>query len=1020
MSLPGPDAVGRLARRDPQRTEADLQADIYLLLTAGGVNLPIDEVVRLEVQTRDGTRRRLDVEIGHCVIEVKKDLSNANLRADAEQQLGGYVNHQGTKTGTRYVGILTDGTTWALYHEVDGELLLVTELLVHGAQDHERLVSWLEAILATREGIAPTPTEIEQRLGAESPAHLLDHESVKALWETGKTHPEVALKRDLWAKLLRTAFGTAFADDDDLFVDHTLLVLTAETIAHAIIGYDVSTAGNVGPAAIAQGTAFSSAQIYGAVEADFFDWVVQVPGGEEFVRSLADRISRFTWEEVEHDVLKILYESIISASTRATLGEYYTPDWLAERMVADAVQDPLNQTVLDPSCGSGTFVFHAIRNYLAAADAAGIANGQALDGLTTRVLGMDVHPVAVTLARVTYLLAIGRERISATDRGPLAVPVYLGDSLQWEQNRSMLDSGNEVVIATSGDDLVAGGGGLLFGDDLVFPASVLNDARDFDRLISAMADKATDTTDRKNDVLINPILKRFGIAGADAVTLSATFDTMRRLHESGRDHIWGYYVRNLIRPIWLADDDHKVDVLVGNPPWLRYSKMLKSMQTRYKDLSRTLGLLAGPLGASGRDLSTLFVARASQLYLKKGGRFEFVMPHGTLTRKPHEPFRSGHWASSDGGVEVTFDKSWDLQDASTGFPMVSCVIRGNIGPKRTLSPDVEAWILKLPKANVTWSVAEPKLTIESRTLRVLEDEGLADVSIYKKRFRQGAVFVPRVLVMVEETDPGPLGAGAGRVSVQSQRSTQEKLPWKLLDSLSGTVERAFVRPVHLGETIAPYLALPTRRAVVPISDTDVLSAAAISGNPGLDEWWQHAEGLWEEHKSKGDSGTFLERIDFFGQLSGQLPAVRHRVVYTKAGNSLSSARVSDVNVVIDHKLYWCATSSVAESRYLVAILNSETLLRRVRPFQNLGLFGPRDFDKNVWMVPVPPYDPRNADHIAVASLSAEAEAIAERVDLSAATSFQAKRKLVRKELDACGQAAKIEAAVDLVIPPTES
>ena len=48
-------------------------------------------------------------------------------------------------------------------------------------------------------------------------------------------------------------------------------------------------------------------------------------------------------------------------------------------------------------------------------------------GLTGHVFGVDVHPVAVTLARVTYLLAIGHGRLTASDRKALSVPVYLGE-----------------------------------------------------------------------------------------------------------------------------------------------------------------------------------------------------------------------------------------------------------------------------------------------------------------------------------------------------------------------------------------------------------------------------------------------------------------------------------------------------------------------------------------------------------------------------------------------------------------
>lgn len=76
---------------------------------------------------------------------------------------------------------------------------------------------------------------------------------------------------------------------------------------------------------------------------------------------LAGRVSKFDWAATESDVARILYQSIVPAADRKRLGEYYTPDWLAREIVDTAVTDPLNQRVLDPSCGSGTFLYAAVR-----------------------------------------------------------------------------------------------------------------------------------------------------------------------------------------------------------------------------------------------------------------------------------------------------------------------------------------------------------------------------------------------------------------------------------------------------------------------------------------------------------------------------------------------------------------------------------------------------------------------------------------------------------------------------------
>src|SRR5262249_2582650 len=160
-------------------------------------------------------------------------------------------------------------------------------------------------------------------------------------------------KRSMWRRLLTTAQGTAFSGKDSMFVDHTLLVTMAKVIGHAVVGFRPEHP-SVGAASIMSGERFAQAQIGGVIEGDFFDWVLEVPGGPQFVKSIARRLARFAWAQVQHDIMKVLYESIISRHTRKLLGEYYTPDWLAERIAVTCIEHPLDQRVLDPSCGSGT------------------------------------------------------------------------------------------------------------------------------------------------------------------------------------------------------------------------------------------------------------------------------------------------------------------------------------------------------------------------------------------------------------------------------------------------------------------------------------------------------------------------------------------------------------------------------------------------------------------------------------------------------------------------------------------
>ena len=502
-------------------------------------------IVKLEAPTADGTRRRIDIERGLTVFELKNDLRVGNTRAEALAQLAGYVQTRTEQLGQRYVGVLTDGVDWVLCSlRPDATLEVVGQHTVDPRRpDVVRLVAWLEAVLATKERISPTPQEIEQRLGAHAPRSALDLASLRAVYEAHRRDPHVQMKRELWGRLLTIALGTSFEETDQLFIEHTYLVVLAELIAHAVVGIEIDNP-DLSGAALLSGEAFKQAQIGGVVERDFFDWPADTPDGERLVRDIARRLGRFDWSDVEHDVLKILYESVIDEATRKRLGEYYTPDWLAEKIVRDTVIDPLNARVLDPACGSGTFLFWAIRHFLERADETGVTNAEAVDALVGHVFGVDLHPVAVTLARVTYLLAIGQERL--VDRKAFSVPVYLGDSVQWnDRKNTLLAEGGLQVFTTDGAEL--------FSRVLRFPERLLEDAACFDRLVADLSDRAA-RRERGSRPFppIKAILNRHGIEPADRETVEMTFHQLCVLHDDRRDHIWGYYIRNVARPLWFT------------------------------------------------------------------------------------------------------------------------------------------------------------------------------------------------------------------------------------------------------------------------------------------------------------------------------------------------------------------------------------------------------------------------------------------------------------------------------------
>ena len=1006
----------RLADRKQGRTEANVQSDLHMLLSAAPLQLEDGDLDDIVLEQPAGARRRIDVEAGFCVFEVKRDLRVGNVRADAVTQLAGYVASRTADTGQRYVGVLTDGAEWHLHHLRDGALIAVSSFTLDArVPDVDALCVWLEGVLATAEHITPTPAAIEERLGASSPGHALDFAELTELYRAHRDDPGIALKRELWTKLLTTAFGTNFTDDDDLFVEHTLLVVIAEIVGHAVIGYD-PTDPSYGAATLLSGRLFSvDAQIGGVIDADFFDWPAEIPGGEVFVRGLARRIARFAWAQVEHDVMKVLYESVIDTDQRHRLGEYYTPDWLAEAVVAETVPEPLTSTVLDPACGSGTFLFHAVRRYLAAADAASTPTPAAIEGVTHAVTGLDVHPVAVTLARITYLLAIGVDRLQDRD-GAFSVPVYLGDAVQWGQQRSLI---NLDALTVPTED-----GGTLFAEQLQFPEHLLADAGRFDRLVADLATMASERPRHSQVPALSATFRLYAIDPTDQPMITETFRIMCGLHDRGRNHIWGYYLRNLARPMSLARPANRVDALVGNPPWLAYRFMTPGMKANFKDLSEASNFWAGAAVATSQDLSALFVARTLELYLRPGGRFGMVMPLAVLSRRQYAGFRTGRWSAENTNINAALERPWDLHAVKPSFfPVPACVAFGTRSETagRPLDGTRTAWAGRLPRANITYDHAAPLLT--RTTADPTADGGVA--SPYAVRFAQGAALVPRVLLFVDVVDSptkNPLGAGAGRKAVSSRRSANEKKPWKDLPDHTGTVERQFVHPMHLGDTVLPFHTRQPFATVVPWDGKELLDGAStkLGLYPGLADWWRRAEKVWNTHRSS--SMTLLEQIDFRRKLRNQFPAAKHRVVYTTSGMYLAAAVVSDESAVIGQGLYWASARSLAEARYLTAIFNSDALLELVRPLQARGEHNPRHFAKALFQLPIPTYDADVNLHRDLAGLAERAEQVAAAVELPVGKSFQTLRRSVRTALVDDGVGADLDTAVQglLAAPSVEA
>ena len=990
-----------LRRHDNGEPEANITSAVrdFLILTG----LARSDEINEENPPSDTSRRAVDLTALDTFVEMKRRVgTTAGLDPNPVyiRQLDDYLAQSRTAGKGLRTGILTDGKHWLLRWPGAGAVKTVRPyaFTLQDDQGWLPLFEWLrDEALASLDGILPNRANIEKHLGPNSPLYERDIAALRALFDETSHHETIKVKRQLWFDLLRAALGEVASSPeqlDDLFVRHTYLSMVIGMVVQASFGIDIRQVATSDPADLLHGRGFRNATgLQGIVESDFFAWPTEV-GGLPSIRALARRIAKFDWRDAPPDIGAALYEAVIPPEERRTLGEYYTPDWLARVMVRELVTDPLDQRVLDPACGSGTFVAEAVTHFIEAAKGGGQHPKQTLDRLMDSVTGIDVHPVAVHLARAAWTLA-ARPAIDAVKQSgfhaPVSVPIYLGDALQLRFRAGDMFAEREIRIQVDDGR----------NTELVFPVSLVERSNDFDSLMSDIAsyiENGEDPSLALEDNHINDPVER--------ATLAGTISTLQMLHSEGRNHIWAYYTRNMVRPVTLAR--RKVDVITGNPPWLNYNQTASTLRTELERQSKErYGIWQGGRYATHQDVAGLFFTRSFDLYLKEGGVIGMVMPHSALQTGQYAKWRTGAWqarpvhevtgvtdrdlaklrdgawqarySGSDLAADFTYKTSWDLErlEPNTFFPVPASVVfakRLTDGSRsRPLSGNAERWRGKAGGDDVR-----------------RESVGITDTSVggespYAGYTREGATIVPRCLFFVNETENPTIIQAGQTITVNPRRGTFDKDPWRGLDLtvITGqTIESRHVFDVHLGETLVPYAMLEPLKALLPLRAGDAQLPTEANGVGGIRsnglgkrmrERWQSISALWDQNKSPANKLDLAGEINYLRKLSAQLawrldPGIRSiRVAYNQSG-APTAAIIYDDEAIADYTLFWISCKDMQEANYLLAIINSDALATAVNKYTTANWAGnTRHLHKHLWELPIPEFDPGNRRHVAIAN-----------------------------------------------------
>lgn len=188
---------------------------------------------------------------------------------------------------------------------------------------------------------------------------------------------------------------------------------------------------------------------------------------DRFSRAVAKvffNILRFDFSNVQGDLLGDLYQRYFDPETRKALGEFYTPQPVVEYIMDGVSYDRgvSSERLMDPACGSGTFLVEAVERYLD--DVERYATGdpdweERLRELCTQphIVGLDIHPFAVLMAQIRFVVAILPKYRKAKEQNQhftlRRLPIYRTDTLRNERKLTGADLGDEDTWQMTWDSM---------------------------------------------------------------------------------------------------------------------------------------------------------------------------------------------------------------------------------------------------------------------------------------------------------------------------------------------------------------------------------------------------------------------------------------------------------------------------------------------------------------------------------------------------------------------------------------
>ena len=719
------------------------------------------------------------------------------------------------------------------------------------------------------------------------------------------------------------------------------------------------------------------------LEGDFFRWYVNAfsPRLEDAIREIARGLSEFEPAtttidpESTRDLLKKLYQYLVPKEVRHKLGEYYTPDWLAELMLNEVGYNGNTlKRLLDPACGSGTFLVLAIQRAKKYGRTHKEAPLETAKRIAAHIWGFDLNPLAVIASRTNYLFALGD---LVTELQSFEIPIYLADSVLWPQKTGQIElnfvGGEYIKIKTSLKQFHV-------------PYIWVKDEGFLMRQAAPLVERMTKQNFSVTEAM--ELFKKEGLVFPPHEHIVQTFyNEILEVEREGKNGIWARFLKNVFAPVIAG----KFDFVVGNPPWIRWGYLSQEYKDATLPLWKEYGLFslkgqAAHLGGGEKDFSMLFTYVAADFYLKKGAKLGFLITQEVFKSKgAGEGFRRFSIANReplkiikahDLATVQPFEKAANKTSAiilikglKTEYPVPYTVWtrKKGIGKIATDISLKEATNL-LQKKNM---LATPIGSATSSWQTIVEDQ--------KELERIGGVNAYKAYLGVRAVPYGVFW-----ISVKQQRSDGcliiENLPEKgktKILKIEDVIESDLVYPAARGSDIQRWSATPKIFVLLtqnPKKREPFPESLMKQNWPRTYGYLTKFRKAFEVQASKAVK-ALASRTAFYAVLGvGEYTLANYKVLWQGLASDIIAAVVSQAKtpfgykkIISTHTTSLFATQNENEAHYLCAIINSRPVLEFIKSYSSAGRgFGtPSVMDH----VGIPRFDSQNELHQKLALLS---------------------------------------------------